>query len=58
MECHPFSSRIFAHDLVVSPCTETHELGEEMVASYLYHVYLYHWLESNDYGRFLADNDL
>ncbi len=39
-------------------CGETHELAEEMVASYLYQVYLYHWLESNDYGRFLADNDL
>ena len=39
-------------------CTETHELGEEMVASYLYHVHLYHWLETNDYGRFLSDNDL
>ena len=39
-------------------CTETHELGEVVVASYLYQVHLYHWLESNDYGRFLADNDL
>jgi ERCC4-type nuclease len=39
-------------------CTETHELGEEAVASYLYQVHLYHWLENNDYGRFLADNDL
>ena len=39
-------------------CTETHELGEELVASYLYQVHLYHWLETNDYGRFLADNDL
>jgi hypothetical protein len=39
-------------------CTETHELGEEMVASYLYQIHLYHWLETNDYGRFLADNDL
>jgi DNA excision repair protein ERCC-4 len=39
-------------------CTETHELGEEMVASYLYQVHLYHWLETNDYGRFLVDNDL
>ena len=39
-------------------CTETHELGEEMVASYLYQVHLYYWLEANDYGRFLADNDL
>ena len=39
-------------------CSETHELGEEMVASYLYQVHLYHWLETNDYGRFLVDNDL
>ena len=39
-------------------CTETHELGEEMVASYLYQVHLYHWLETNDHGRYLADNDL
>jgi ERCC4-type nuclease len=39
-------------------CTETHELGEELVASYLYQVHLYHWLETNDYGRLLIDNDL
>jgi hypothetical protein len=39
-------------------CTETHELGEETVASYLYQVHLYHWLKSNGYGRWLADNDL
>jgi hypothetical protein len=39
-------------------CTETHELGEETVASYLYQVHLYHWLESNGYGRLLADDDL
>jgi len=39
-------------------CTETHELGEELVASYLYQVHLYDWLERNDYGRFLADNDM
>jgi ERCC4-type nuclease len=39
-------------------CTETHELGEELVGSYLYQVHLYHWLESNDYGRFLSDNDI
>jgi hypothetical protein len=39
-------------------CSETHELGEELVGSYLYQVHLYHWLESNDCGRFLADNDL
>jgi len=39
-------------------CSENHELGEELVASYLYQVHLYHWLETNDYGRFLVDNDL
>ena len=39
-------------------CTETHELGEELVASYLYQVHLYHWLESNDYGKYLIDDDL
>jgi ERCC4-type nuclease len=39
-------------------CTETHELGEEVVASYLYQVHLCAWLETNDYGAFLADDDL
>ena len=39
-------------------CSETHELGEELVGSYLYQVHLYHWLESNDYGRSLADSDI
>ena len=39
-------------------CSETHELGEELVASYLYQVHLYHWLETNDFGRFLSDNDI
>jgi ERCC4-type nuclease len=39
-------------------CTETHELGEEIVASFLYQVHLYHWLQCNDYGRRLADDDL
>jgi hypothetical protein len=39
-------------------CTETHELGAEIVASYLYQIHLYHWLESNGYGRALADGDL
>ena len=39
-------------------CSETHELGEELVGSYLYQVHLYHWLETNDYGRFLTDDDL
>jgi hypothetical protein len=44
--------------LQVPFCSETQELGEELVASYLYQVHLYHWLESHDYGRFLSDNDL
>ncbi len=39
-------------------CSETHALGEELVASYLFQVHLYQWLEANDYGRFLTDNDL
>jgi ERCC4-type nuclease len=39
-------------------CVETHEMGEEMVASYLYQVHLYHWLEANGHGRFLSDSDL
>lgn len=39
-------------------CTETHELGEEIIASYLYQVHLYNWLEANGYGKCLADGDL
>jgi len=39
-------------------CSDTHELGEEAVASYLYQIHLYHWLENNDYGRVLVDGDL
>jgi ERCC4-type nuclease len=39
-------------------CVETHELGEEIVASYLYQVHLYHWLETHGHGRRLADDDL
>lgn len=39
-------------------CTETHELGAEIVASYLYQVHLYRWLEANDYRRCLSDRDL
>jgi len=39
-------------------CTETHELGEEIVASYLYQTFLYDWLERNGYGRFLVEDDL
>jgi ERCC4-type nuclease len=39
-------------------CTETHELGEEVVASYLYQTFLYDWLERNGHGRFFSDGDL
>ncbi len=39
-------------------CVETHELGEETVASFLYQVFLYDWLEKNDFGRVLAEDDL
>jgi ERCC4-type nuclease len=39
-------------------CVETHELGEEIVASYLHQVHLYHLLESNGHDRRLADDDL
>jgi len=39
-------------------CTETHELGEEVVASFLYQTFLYDWLEQNGHGRYLADGDL
>jgi len=37
---------------------ETHELGEEIVASYLYQTFLYDWLERSGHGRFLMDDDL
>jgi ERCC4-type nuclease len=39
-------------------CTETHELGEEIVASYLYQTFLYDWLERNGHGCHLVDGDL
>ncbi|MBA3913615.1 MAG: hypothetical protein H0X25_07115 [Acidobacteriales bacterium] len=39
-------------------CSETNELGEELVASYLYQVHLYHWLEQNGFGRAFSDQDL
>jgi len=48
----------FAGEGVPFLCTETHEMAEEVVASYLYQVHLYHWLETNEFGRFLADGDL
>ena len=38
-------------------CSDSHELGEEMVASYLYQVHLYHWLDTNGYGPYLVDDD-
>ena len=39
-------------------CSERHELGEKLVPSYLYQVHLHHWLERNDFGRFLIDDDI
>ena len=39
-------------------CVETHELGEEVVASYLYQAAVYDWLEKNDFGRTLVEDDL
>ena len=39
-------------------CAETHELGEEIVASYLYQVFLYRWLETHDYGRCIVEDDM
>ncbi len=39
-------------------CTESHELGEEIVASYLYQTFLYDWLDRNGHGRRLVDEDL
>jgi ERCC4-type nuclease len=39
-------------------CTESHELGEEIVASYLYQTFLYDWLDRNGHGRYLSDDDL
>jgi len=38
-------------------CAETHELGEEIIASYLYQLHLYYWLEVNGHGRYLGDDD-
>jgi len=35
--------------------------GQQLVNDFLLSkssFHLYHWLETNDYGRFLADNDL
>ncbi len=33
-------------------------MGEEILASYLYQVHLYRWLEENGFGRALTDTDL
>jgi hypothetical protein len=33
-------------------CNETHELGKELVGSYLHQVHLQHWLESTNHDRF------
>ncbi len=38
--------------------TETHQLGEELIASYLYQVHLYSWLDANGFGPRLSDDDL
>ena len=38
-------------------CTETHQLGKDLLASYL-QVHVYHWLEANGYGSCLTDRDL
>jgi len=39
-------------------CTETHEMGEEILASYLYQVHPYQWLEENGFGSALTDSGL
>lgn len=39
-------------------CADTHQLGAEITASYLYQVHLHHWLDTNGYGRCLSDTDL
>jgi hypothetical protein len=39
-------------------CVDTHELAEEIGASYLYQTFLYDWLDRNGHGRYLADGDL
>jgi hypothetical protein len=31
-------------------------IGEELAGSYRYQLHLYDWMESNDYGRSLADD--
>ena len=39
-------------------CSEAHELVEELVASYLYQLHVYNWLEANGYGKPAVDGDL
>ena len=39
-------------------CAETHELGAEITASYLYQIHLYHWLEEQGEDRQLVEDDL
>jgi hypothetical protein len=40
-------------------CTETHEhWAKNWWHRISIRVHLYHWLETNDYGRFLSDQDL
>lgn len=39
-------------------CAETHALGAEMTASFLYQVHLHNWLDANGYGRCLSDSGL
>jgi hypothetical protein len=33
-------------------------MGEEILASYLYQIHLYHWLDQNGFGSALTDSDL
>jgi hypothetical protein len=39
-------------------CTETHEMGEEILDSYLYQVHLYQWLEEGGSSSTLTEGDL
>lgn len=39
-------------------CADTHQLGAEITASYLYQAHLHHWLDTNGFGRCLSDTDL
>jgi hypothetical protein len=33
-------------------------MGKKILASYLYHVHLYHWLEENGFGSTLTEGNL